>query len=600
MTKNRKRSFWSAVLAVSVTIGFSPVMAQEITITTTVTDNRSADPVDLTVLAQPDADNTTVTETAPDTVADQSPAADADDTATAAVPAVSLTTGGLRQQNPSAIRLASLGITLAPEDNLDRMMWQGSNAATVLSLYRHLPKTMAVPLLREKLAQVVLMRSVPPEGSIDLAGEMVEERLNWLAVHVGGEDLAGMIRQLPDSPEWENWRQWLVLHDLITRNDEAACRLAERRAAETLDAIWHKTNAFCMIIAGDREKAAFALDIMEDRGVAAPIYFDAMRQLTTGVAPAVIDQTGADALDLVLLDSARVDISLDAIRPMQAFAASLGGLRYLEDEAATLIAARTFQHGHQPIAETLALWALQPVADIPAPEALTRFSLAEEADAVALARYHTWQALALEKDAAAAAQLALEALIIDFRHSGSRSLDLWMPFMADGRLNVGPLPGLVPGFERDRLTDEASAWADILAFSARPLTGSTIVNAGALDAVPVLKAAGLSIEGLDWTSQFDETARLGDRAISLPLARLEAIDAAAAAGRRAELIMLTAISLGEMPLHHLSREDATRIITAFMTVGMEQTARAMTADILRGWVLERHLRMAGDADAASS
>ena len=38
-----------------------------------------------------------------------------------------------------------------------------------------------------------------------------------------------------------------------------------------------------------------------------------------------------------------------------------------------------------------------------------RISLARSDDDIAMARYHTWQALSLETDAAAAAQLAVEA-----------------------------------------------------------------------------------------------------------------------------------------------------------------------------------------------
>ena len=115
----------------------------------------------------------------------------------------------------------------------------------------------------------------------------------------------------------------------------------------TLDVIWHKINAFCMIINNELGKASFAIDILEDRGVTGPIYFPTMRQLTGGAATTDlrIEQAGADALDLVLLESTRVDISRSSIAPLDEFAFSLSQLRYLEDEAATLLAARQFHRG---------------------------------------------------------------------------------------------------------------------------------------------------------------------------------------------------------------------------------------------------------------
>jgi hypothetical protein len=588
MKKNWKRSCWFAALVLSTFfVGYNSVFAQQSTIT--ASENTSSNPVDLTAPVQSETDDKAIakeTEATEETLQTADPA-----------PAVSLSTGG---QDSSLIRLAALGINLPPEDSLDRTMWQGSDATMALDLYRRLPAKMAVSPLRQQLARVVLMRSLPPEGSIAVATELVEARLNWLITHVGGEDLAEIVRQLPDSSIWEDWHQWLALHDLMTRNDENACRLAESRAAGTLEIIWHKVNAFCMIIAGDQEKASFALDILKDRGVSSPIYFEAMRQLIIEAPPATIDQTGADALDLVLLDSAHVNITMAAIKPLDRFAFSLSGLHYLEDDAATLIAARYFQQGNRPIADVVATWYLQPVTGIPAPEALTRFSLADEADAIAMARFQMWQALELEKDEVAAAQLALEALKVDFQHVGSRSLGLWMPFIINGQIDAGPLPGLISGLEHDGLTDQAAAWGNILDFSKRPLDDLTIAKAGAIDAIPLMQAIGLRMGNFDRASEFEQSMRLAENTTPLPPAQLELIDAAATAGRHAELVMLSAINLGEVPLHHLSRDDATRLVAAFVAAEMEQTARLMAADILRGWVMDRYFRMTGETDAKSS
>ncbi len=598
MKKNWKCSSQFAALILSAFICFNPVSAQQ----SGTSGSSSSGPLDLTILPTLDEDT--------ETTAEETPAAETTGETTqqpGQTPAVTLSIRGLNQQNSSSIRLASLGISLPPEDNLDRMMWQGSDAATALDLYRRLPAELAVPALRQQLARVALMRTVPPEGSIDVAAELIQERLKWLVANVGGDNLAEIVRQLPDGPDWEGWHQWLVLHDLVTRNDEEACRLAEWRATQTLEIIWHKVNAFCMFVAGDVEKASFALDILKDRGVTAPIYFTLMRQLidgapagaTAGAPAGAIDQSGADVLDLVLLDSARVNITMAAIRPIDRFDFSLSGLHNLENDAAALIAARTIRHDNRPAEDILAIWSLQPAVDIPASEAFSKFSLADEDDDIAIARYQTWKALSQETDKSSAAQLALEALKIDFRHIGPRSLGVWVPFIVEGGLNAGPLPGLISGIERDGLTDQALAWSDILAFPEEQLGGQTIVRAGALDAVPLMQAMGMAIEDLDWTSHFEQTERLAENATSLPLARLEVIEAAAIAGRRAELVMLAAISIGGKPLHHLSRDDAAHLVGVFIAAGMEKTARLLAADIMRGWVADRYFRTTGETDAAS-
>ena len=111
------------------------------------------------------------------------------------------------------------------------MLWQGSDAATVLDLYARLPERITSPDLHRSMVQVALMRAIPPEGSVDVAEDIVAARLAWLSANVGGEDMAAMIRQLPDDEIWQQWVIWLVHHDLLQREDTAACKLAEERAA---------------------------------------------------------------------------------------------------------------------------------------------------------------------------------------------------------------------------------------------------------------------------------------------------------------------------------------------------------------------------------
>ena len=635
ITGNRHQfAVMAGIFALTAMFGPAPASAQQITLTL---DNETTDataqddladapsyniddatPLDLTLLASPDNlsdngsgdtgmtdeeiifDNSSTAisllpepDNAADADTDQPAAEDTPAASSAAVATVTLN-GGFRQQNPSAIRLASLGITLDPADGFDRMLWQGSDATTVLDLYGRLPARIASPDLHRSMVQVALMRAIPPEGSIEVAEDIVSARLGWLSANVGGEDMAAMIRQLPDDEIWQPWVLWLVHHDLLQREDTAACQLAEERAAVTLEVIWHKINAFCMIVNNELGKASFAVDILEDRGVMAPIYFQTMRQLTGGsaVSDMGIDQTGADALDLVLLESTRVDISRASIAPLDRYAFSLSQLRYLEDEAATLLGARQFHRGDTQLADVLISWGLLPVAGVPASEAVTGFSLARSDDDIAMARYHTWQALSLESDKAAAARLAVEALKIDFGHVGSRSLDLWMPFISTSTIDIGPLAGLtadvIAGGDRSGLSLEARTWADILAFPAIPIRDDMLVRVGALDAVPLLRAAGLTVDEISWATHYDETTSLATGRVSLPLARLERLEAAAADGRKAETVMLAAVMLGDMPLHHLGREDAARVVAALTQAGLEETARGLAADILRSWVIARH------------
>ena len=514
---------------------------------------------------------------------------------------------GLRRQDPSAIRLAALGVDRPDQDGLGRLMWDGSQAERVNQLYGMLPRQIAATSLHGSLVHLMLARSVPPEGSVDMAETLVRGRLNWLSHNVAGDDLAALVRQLPATEDWMDWQTWLVYHDLLMREDEEACTIADRQATTTLEPVWHQINAFCLIIQGDDVKASFALDILEDRGVEDPVFFALMRKLTG--ADDQLSEVAGDSglLNLVLMDSARVSIDEQMISAVDAsYQSSLGQLRNLSDEASLLQGARILRNPQASVTDIIATWALLPPSKVPASEALTRFRLGGTADEIDLARLYAWQATVLEEDTIAAADLAYAALETDLGHIGIRAMGLWLPFIATASDNpgfafkTGPLLGLDNTFTRNQTTVEAGAWAEILSLPDEPLDPSHLILAGALDAMPLLAAVGVELPALAWEDFLDETTGLVGSTAPLSLARLNALKAAASGGRRAETLLLAALALDETPLHQLSRDDAAIVAGALFEAGLEETARDLARDILRSWAVHRHFNTMTARKAANA
>ncbi|XDZ65431.1 hypothetical protein AB8880_10990 [Alphaproteobacteria bacterium LSUCC0684] len=541
---------------------------------------------------------------------------DTSDTSTAeTLPAPTLETSslssadgvGLRRQDPSSIRLAALGIDRPDQEGLGRLMWDGSEAERVNRLYELLPRHVPAISLHERLMHVMLARSVPPEGSVEMAEALVRNRLDWLKDNVTGDDLAALVRQLPMTGDWMDWQTWLVYHDLLTREDEEACTIADSQAATTLEPLWHQINAFCHVIHGEVAKASFALDILEDRGVDDPIFFALMRKLTGAGNP--IDEVEGDTglLNLVLMDSARVSIDEEMISAVDTgYQSSLGQLRYLSDGAALLHGARVFRNPQAGITDIIATWALLPPSKVPASEALTRLRLGGTPDEIDLARLYAWQATVLEQDARAAADLAYAALEIDLGHIGIRALGLWLPFIAtaseDAGLahRTGPLLGLDEAFMRDQVTIEAGAWAKLLALPDEPLDPASLILAGALDAIPLLAAVGVEVPELPWEDLLEGTPGLTGAASPLSLPRLEALKTAAAGGRKAETLMMAALALDTTPLHQLSRDDAATVAGALFEAGLEETSRDLAREILKSWAVHRHFNAMAAGKAANA
>ncbi|MCE2517311.1 MAG: hypothetical protein J4F41_05605, partial [Alphaproteobacteria bacterium] len=505
-----------------------------------------------------------------------------------------------KTKNPSSIRLASLGNDREDVDGLGRLMWEGSDAATILGLFTQLEGASVPRVLRPAVHHLMVARAVPPQGFVDLAEEMISRRLDWLAAQGASADLAELIRQLPEDDQWQARNEWLALHHLLTRNDEDACRVASKKVMLTLEPLWHQINAFCAIVSGDSMKASFAIDILEDSGVDDPVYFDLMRQLTGDGSSVEIDQSNLSMLHLVLMDSARITIEPEALANVPAsYNGSIQSLRYLSPDANRLLAARKF--GRISSADLTASWALVSTVDIASAEALTRLRFGGDADTVALARLNAWQAISSEKDDSTRAQLALEALVADHGYTGDESLGLWLDYVEGGandlalERKIGPLLGFAEAPSKVLMNDQALAWHGLLELSPRQVPASMVNTAEAHDAITLLAAIGQSLEGQDWLALDGTTARLAG-GTSLPYATLMSIEAAAAKGMAAETLLRTTVALNGMDLADLTRDDAARLAAALQRAGLEQTARGLAKSILMSWGLKRHF--AGAADPA--
>ena len=533
-----------------------------------------------------------------------------------------IVSSGLTSTSPSSVRLASLGIDLDAVDGLDRLMWGESTVDVVMAIYELLPRNIASPILDQRTSHILLSRAVPPEGSITTAENIVEHRLNWLKDNVEGSDLAILVRQLPDTERWREWKTWLVLHDLINRNDDEACAYGIAQAGTTLDALWHQIKAFCQVIGGNESEASFALDILEDTGLEDATYFALMAKLIDTTDTSSLPEDAIfTPLNLVLMDSAKVEITSVALSQADSHRTSLSGLRYLADDAAILQSARAFEAIDISVTDLAAIWAVLPESGVPLSEALARLALANEygskdvsssdvsssdvsrSDERALARFFTWQAIALEPDQAVASREALQALAHDYKHGGRRSLELWLSFIipSDETLLLhGLLSPELPLDARQRLDGEALAWSQILDFSAQPVTADTIITAGAFDGVDMLEAIGVSLESVSWSDHLSDGRALATSVAPLSLSRLRALENSAMKGNRAETLLLAALTLGEIPPWQLGRDDARRLTVALVRAGMQDTARALAREILTGWSMHRFFTASGEGDNATS
>ena len=618
---NQTAKIWISSVALSAFLLSShPAFSQRETTST---------PVDLTKLVKTSPDNdtaspssspevtvttSTVTETAP--LASEDEDAATEEITQAASPIVTSTTSisvssSLQTKDPSSIRLGSLGLDRDDVDGLGRLMWEGSDASTVLDLMNALDPALTPQALRPVLDHMMTARAVPPEGFIDIAPDIINAKLNWLAAKGASEDLAQMIRQLPENETWEDTKAWLILHDLMTRNDAAACRTAQKKVLVTLDALWHQINAFCAVINGDDMKAAFALDILEDSGVDDALYFGLMRYLTDGGEMVIENQDGLSLLNLVLMDSARLTIEADALKTLpQSYSSSVKSLRYLSPSASRLISARQFA-GDASKDELAQAWALLPREELSSSEALTRLRFAQpqedaDLDNIALSRLNAWHAISAEKDDITKASLAFEAMIADYNLTGTEALQLWLPLI-EGGINsaeidakIGPLMGFASAPTKVLMNESALAWNDVITLSARPLTSEHLFTAQAYDAIPLLEALGRPLSAIDWSASEALAPVLIQQGSALNFAALMQIENTADQGRKAEAVLQMAKLLQGVDLVTLNRDDAAQLIAVLMRLEMNETAKNLARDIMMSWAVDRHFKSINGGNTQNS
>ena len=86
-------------------------------------------------------------------------------------------------------------------------------------------------------------------------------------------------------------------------------------------------------------RASFALDILKDSGAGDPLYYELMQALTNGDVVTVDDQMDLSLLNIILMDSARININADALANLPtSYSGTATRLRYLDPAANRLLA----------------------------------------------------------------------------------------------------------------------------------------------------------------------------------------------------------------------------------------------------------------------
>ena len=529
----------------------------------------------------------------------------------------------LARRSVSRVSLASVGLKRAAtlSEDLNALIWSDSDAETALYLLRNVPAMGSAPILSQLTFEIMAIAAVPPKGAGSVAEELVSTRLNWLAEAGQSDALAEIVRMLPEEDRWAEWKRWQVEYDLIRQADDTACRDAEKKAQLTLDDFWHQSRIICALLAGDKNNARFAADILKASGGEDVNFFQLVDKLLGSEAEISLDLATLDSVDLVLMDAAHEQISLAAFEQMpSSMIQAASNFRYLAADAALKTSFMMLERGLQKRGPTEQIWRSLLEAPMPAEAALATLD-GQDAFGQTAARHDAlvsaslWVGLALRKEADTNI-LIRRAFETEIRSGRPELLlDLYASLIQQ-RLSQTADSETAPAIDAELQKDFAlmlslSAPSDELpaALSAGSELGKSAKNvlaaakgqswqaedlemANAWPLLPVLEAQGSVGPQQDWTAMLTNTAPdlFTPRPVKpayhrLSATHLLALGQLAEKGNIAETALLAAMLVQPVALGWIEPVDAAEIIKSLQQVGLQSVADQLAEDIVKAHLL---------------
>ena len=188
---------------------------------------------------------------------------------TPTVPAVTASTGvvdtAIQVDTLQIINLDTAGVLNEQEGGFGIDMWSGTSRRMLETLMDRLPVNIRSEVMRDLMRRMLLSIATLPEGMAG-DGSYVARRVGLLAA-MG--DTLSVNRLLDATPGRSNIDQ-LVRYEADVRflaNDNArACSLAAGQIGNQENEYWQKAFIFCQALAGEHDKAALGVSLLQETG----------------------------------------------------------------------------------------------------------------------------------------------------------------------------------------------------------------------------------------------------------------------------------------------------------------------------------------------
>jgi hypothetical protein len=170
------------------------------------------------------------------------------------------------------------GVLSAQEGGFGVGMWNGTTQRMLVTMIRRLPVNIKSKAMRDLMRRLLLSTAILPKG---MAGDG-----SYIARRVGLLSSMGdtaSVNQLLDATPGRSQINKLVRYEADARflaNDNArACSLAARQISVESSTYWQKAFIFCQALAGEHDKAALGVALLQDVGDEDEAFFSLVETL---------------------------------------------------------------------------------------------------------------------------------------------------------------------------------------------------------------------------------------------------------------------------------------------------------------------------------
>jgi hypothetical protein len=171
----------------------------------------------------------------------------------------------IQVDNLKIINPDSAGVLSAQEGGFGVGMWDGTSRRMLATMIKRLPVNIKSKAMRDLMRRLLLSTAVLPEGMAG-DGSYIARRVGLLSSMGDTSSVNQLLNATPGRSQIDQLVRYEADARFLANDNARACSLAARQISIESSAYWQKAFIFCQALAGEHDKAALGVSLLQDVG----------------------------------------------------------------------------------------------------------------------------------------------------------------------------------------------------------------------------------------------------------------------------------------------------------------------------------------------